>query len=77
MEIMSIREYMEFIGIDSDDFENVDDFEDLRDLMDFSGYDHLWDYPLEEIDHIIENEYIVVKVYDYNLEARYFQIEED
>lgn len=35
---------------------------ELRDLLDDNGYDSLWDYPLSEIDHIVENELDVVLV---------------
>jgi hypothetical protein len=35
---------------------------ELRDLLDDNGYDNLWDYPLSEIDHIVENNLDVVLV---------------
>ena len=35
---------------------------ELRDLLDDCGYDDLWDYPLNEIDHIVENNLDVVLV---------------
>ena len=35
---------------------------DLRDLLDNNGYDNLWDYPLSEINIIVENKLDVVLV---------------
>ncbi len=31
-------------------------------LLEEHGYDNLWDYPMDEIDHIVENEHQVVLV---------------
>ena len=48
------------------------------------GFDNLWDYPLTEIDHIVENDLNVVLVdcshYEgdaYILEYRWFEVPED
>lgn len=40
------------------------DEDELRHILDEKGYDtfNLWDYPLDEIDHIVENELNVVLV---------------
>ena len=35
---------------------------EVRDILDKAGYDNLWDYPLDEIDHIVENNLSVVLV---------------
>lgn len=38
------------------------DENELRKILDDEGYDNLWDYPLDEIDHIVENNLNVVLV---------------
>lgn len=60
------------------------DCEWIREILDENGYDHLWDYPLDEIDHIVENNLKVVLVdcceWDENgnmiHEPRWFEVEE-
>ena len=36
--------------------------DELRELLDDNGLSNLWDYPLDEIDHIVENDLNVVLV---------------
>ena len=36
--------------------------DELRKILDKEGHSDLWDYPLEEIDHIVENNLNVVLV---------------
>ena len=36
--------------------------DELRAYLDLTGYDNLWDYPFDEIEHIVENEIPVVLV---------------
>lgn len=58
--IYSIQNYcFEFLG-----FTPITNGEknELRTLLDHMGYENLWDYPLDEIEHIIENELPVVLV---------------
>lgn len=38
------------------------DENELRNLLDSNGYNNLWDYPMDEIEHIVENEIPVVLV---------------
>ena len=38
------------------------DENELRNLLDSNGYDNLWDYPMDEIEHIVENDIPVVLV---------------
>lgn len=35
---------------------------ELRDLLDDNGFEGLWDFPLSEIEHIVDNELEVVLV---------------
>lgn len=60
------------------------DKDELRNILDNEGYaNSLWDYPLDEIDHIVENELNVVLVdtsyidddtYELVNEYRWFEI---
>jgi hypothetical protein len=43
-------------------FDGDDDVGHIAALLEESGYGDLWDYPIDEIDHIIENEHQVVLV---------------
>ena len=58
--------------------------DELREILDERGYDYLWDYPLTEIDHIVENKldvvlvdtsYVDEKTHEIIPEYRWFQVE--
>ena len=56
----------------------------ILEVLTLEGYDNLWDYPLTEIDHIVENGHDVVLVncsfYEENEhieEYRWFEVPED
>lgn len=51
--------------------------DELRDILDDRGYDNLWDYPLDEIDHIVENELNVVLVDTSYVDDKTFEIVEE
>lgn len=50
---------------------------ELRDVLDDKGYYNMWDYPLDEIDHIVENELNVVLVDTSYIDPKTFEIVEE
>lgn len=58
--------------------------DEIQHLLKLNGYDNLWDYPLTEIDHIVENNLNVILVdcshykgHIYVNEYRWFEVPED
>jgi len=50
------KEYLGFVP----DIKGTED--ELRNILDEEGYDEVWDFPLDEIDEIVENDHDVVLV---------------
>lgn len=52
--------------------------EELRETLDDNGYEELWDYPLNEIEHILDDRWVtdrrVVLVTD-GVDFRWFEVE--
>ena len=58
--ILSTKEYVEkYMGFTPELKETEDE---LRNILDANGYLEIWDYPLSEIDHILEDDIDVVLV---------------
>ena len=59
-----------------EDSMNINTCEKLREWLDTNGFENYWDFPISEIDEIIEHKWPVVLVVD-NIEGincRYFEI---
>lgn len=61
-------------------------YKEIRTLLGLNGFENLWDYPLTEIDHIVENKInvVLVDVSDYDIETgkwikeyRWFEVPEN
>lgn len=61
-------------------------YKEIQTLLDLNGFENLWDYPLTEINHIVENKInvVLVDVSDYDVktgnwikEYRWFEVPED
>lgn len=68
---MNVKDYVnKFFGIE---YKGNETLEGLRNWLDGNGRSDLWDYPINEINHINEMGYTVVIVSD-DKDERYFQI---
>jgi hypothetical protein len=86
-QIYSPQNYLEAVTGNCYIHSGDDDVEFIREILVENGYtDELWDYPLSEIDHIVENELdvVLVECMVYNEETeefehvyRWFEVPED
>lgn len=60
--IISAETYIEFITGKHYDLERPDQFEEMAEIMRETGNDDLWDFPIEDIEEILENDTPVVLV---------------
>lgn len=61
-QIWSPQNYLEAITGNYYVIRGENDIEFIQEILEEQGYDGLWDYPLSEIDHIVENKLNVVLV---------------
>lgn len=61
-------------------------YKEIKTLLGLNGFENLWDYPLNEIEYIVENKInvVLVDVSDYDVESsnwvteyRWFEVSED
>lgn len=60
--VLSAEEYLYLITDKWYTLEAPNRFEEMADIMRLEGHDDLWDYPLDEIDEVMEAETSVVLV---------------
>jgi len=76
-DVLTIKEFLQLIGIykeyDTDSPKNLLELRDYLDHNDNENINDLWDYPLDEIDHIVENDLHVALVKDSLNNFRWFE----
>lgn len=84
-EVYSPQNYLEALTGECYIINGENDIDDIQEILAENGYE-LWDYPLSEIDHIVENEVDVVLVDcmvvnpetdQFEHEYRWFEVPED
>lgn len=60
--IVSAETYIEYVTGCHHDLKRPDQIEEMAEIMEQTGNDELWDYALDEIEHVLENDTPVVLV---------------
>lgn len=60
--VISAETYIEYITGEHYELKRPDQFEEIAEIMEKTGNDCLWDFPIDEIEEILENDTPVVLV---------------